>query len=240
MGQADKSPRRSAFAPRTTTFIGRDVALRDISRLLETRRLLTLVGPGGCGKTSLAVAIGRALEDGYADGGTFVDLAPVHTGDLVPNAVAAAVGLPEQGAMALDEVVLAGLAGRHQLLVVDNCEGLLDSCAPLIDAILRRCPQVTVLTTSREPLGVDGETTWRVPSLTLPASGADDPLGALVDSDAGALLLDRAQLARPDLRWSASQFNGATISSATVRSSLLISNDISVGQRADDPGAGCC
>ncbi|MDQ3176326.1 MAG: LuxR C-terminal-related transcriptional regulator [Actinomycetota bacterium] len=210
MDQADKSPRRSAFAPRTTTFIGRDVALRDISRLLETRRLLTLVGPGGCGKTSLAVAIGRALEDGYDDGGTFVDLAPVHAGDLVPNAVAAAVGLSEQGSKALDEVVLAGLAARHQLLVVDNCEGLLDSCAPLIDAILRRCPQVTVLTTSREPLGVDGETTWRVPSLTLPASGADDPLGALVDSDAGALLLDRAQLARPDLRWSADDAVAAT------------------------------
>ncbi|MEJ7722301.1 MAG: hypothetical protein WKF58_18555 [Ilumatobacteraceae bacterium] len=99
----------------------------------------------------------------------------MQTGDLVPNAVAAAIGLAEQGSMALEEVILAGLAARQQLLIVDNCEGLLDACAPLIDAILRRCPQITVLTTSREPLGVDGETTWRVPSLTLPAPGRRRP-----------------------------------------------------------------
>lgn len=192
----------SIFARRATTFIGRDSALEEIGTLLTERPLITLTGTGGCGKTRLAIEVARAVEQDYADGGVFVDLAPVESATLVPHAFASAAGVREEGAAPVGDLLLTVLATKQLLLVVDNCERVLDACAELIDSILSRCAGVTVLATSREPLGVEGETTWRVPSLTLPSANTGDSFAALQRCGAGMLLLDRARLARPDMVWS--------------------------------------
>ncbi|MDQ3739228.1 MAG: LuxR C-terminal-related transcriptional regulator [Actinomycetota bacterium] len=192
----------SVFAQRATTFIGRDDALAEVGALLVDRRLITLTGTGGCGKTRLATEVARTVEHDYADGGVFVDLAPVESATLVRHAFASAAGVREEGAATISELLWTALATRQMLVVVDNCERLLDACAELIDGILSRCDGVTVLATSREPLGVEGETTWRVPSLTLPPADTDDPFASLQQCGAGRLLLDRARLARPDMVWS--------------------------------------
>ena len=190
-----------AFPVRATRFIGRTQAIADLRSILRERRLVTVAGTGGCGKTRLAVEVARLVEPAYADRGAFVDLASVEP-SLVANAFAAAAGVPEEGNRPVRELLWAALADRHALVVVDNCEGVIDEAAAVIDGILSGCPRITLLATSREPLGVEGEVTWRVPSLTLPEPGTADPLAALRASEAGALLLDRAELSRPDLAWS--------------------------------------
>jgi predicted ATPase/class 3 adenylate cyclase len=178
-----------------TSFVGRERELAEVGRLLAATRLLTLTGTGGTGKTRLALQVAAGELEAFPDGVWVAELAPLADPALVPQAVAAAAGLVGQpGRSALATLGDAWRAGRV-LLVLDNCEHVLGACAALADALLRACPRLTVLATSREALGIGGETSWRVPSLTLPAAGWAP--AALTQYEAVRLFIERAKAALP-------------------------------------------
>ena len=180
-----------------TSFVGRRRELAEIVQALGRTRLLTLTGPGGAGKTRLAYEAAARLADSYPDGVHVVELASLSRPELVPQAVASVldVPLPETGPA---EVALARqLAERRLLLVLDNCEHLLDACARLVAALLHACPDVVVLATSREPLRVGGEVTWRTPSLALPDLRALPSLDRLAELESVRLFVERARDAAP-------------------------------------------
>jgi len=173
-----------------SSFIGRNAELTAISELISTSRLVTLTGAGGSGKTRLALQAAAGLLDGSGDGVWFSDLAPVTDPGLVAGTVASVLGIqPEPGRPAADTLTEA-IGQRLLLIVLDNCEQVIDACAKLADTLLRACPQLALLATSREPLGIDGEHVYRVPSLATPAPDAE--LDAVRDSEAVRLLVDRA------------------------------------------------
>ncbi|MCA1596221.1 MAG: tetratricopeptide repeat protein, partial [Chloroflexi bacterium] len=156
-----------------TELVGRDQAIEEITRRIERERLVTLTGTGGVGKTRLAMQVGEDFDSVYGDGARFVSLAPVADAQALPAAVRTGMGLPSAS---IDED-LAGavekhLAKRELLLVLDNCEHLLNACAVLANDLLCRCPGLRILATSRQPLGLPGESVWRVPSLALPPPGS--------------------------------------------------------------------
>jgi predicted ATPase/class 3 adenylate cyclase/DNA-binding CsgD family transcriptional regulator len=167
-----------------TSFVGREAEMNDVRQILADNRLVTLTGAGGVGKTRLAVKLAAKIADAFADGVWCVDLAPITDPDLVPVAVIRALGLPDQPGRATMDALLRFVGERRMLLVLDNCEHLLDACTALAVALLGGCPAVRLLATSREPIGVAGEVSWRVPSLSL----ADEAI---------ELFTDRARLARP-------------------------------------------
>ncbi len=180
-----------------SSFIGREDELKDVRSLVESSRLVTLTGAGGSGKTRLGLQVAADLLDGTGDGVWLVELAAVTDPDAAPATIGAALGLVSQaGRSALDTLVDA-LAPQHLLIVLDNCEHLIDACASTADAILRRCPDVHLLVTSREPLGIGGEAIYRVPPMSLPS--ADDDQSAWATSDAVALFVDRARKQGVDL-----------------------------------------
>jgi predicted ATPase/class 3 adenylate cyclase/DNA-binding CsgD family transcriptional regulator len=167
-----------------TSFIGRNTEMVDVHQLLAGNRLVTLVGAGGVGKTRLAVQVATKLGGDFG-GVWYVDLAPITQSDLVPVTLARALGLPNQPGGSPTDSALRFLAERPAVLVLDNCEHLLDATAELVAALIDACPQVRLLATSREPIGVAGELSWRVPSLSL------------ID-EAAQLFNDRARRVRPD------------------------------------------
>jgi predicted ATPase len=180
-----------------TSFVGRQRELAEVRALLAGCRLVTLTGAGGCGKTRLALRLAATVGDTYPDGVSFLDLAPLSDEALLPETVLAGLGLRE----APDQVPLATLTEhlrtRRALLVLDNCEHLVAACAAVVDALLRACPGVRVLATSRELLGVAGETAWRVPSLALPDAEEGAAAGSVAGCEAVQLLVDRVRLAQP-------------------------------------------
>src|SRR5439155_4435729 len=146
-------------------------------------------GHGGCGKTSLAIEAARHAGDSFEDGTWVAELAAVTDAARVPDTVAAALGVLEQPGRSYSEALIDSLRDRRLLLLLDNCEHVLDACAELCDHVLPQCPDVRILATSRQPLGVEGERTWPVPPLGLPPDDADAAgVGA---SDAARLFLDR-------------------------------------------------
>ncbi len=150
-----------------TSFVGRGAQMTDLEKLLVDNRLVTLSGAGGAGKTRLAVEIAARIAADFRDGVWYVDLAPVTHPAVVPVAVARALGLPDQPGLSTMEMLLRFVRDRQLLLVLDNCEHLLDASAELVVALLGGAPGLTLLATSREPIGVTGEATWRVPSLSV-------------------------------------------------------------------------
>ncbi|MGC2375116.1 MAG: LuxR C-terminal-related transcriptional regulator [Solirubrobacteraceae bacterium] len=181
-----------------TSFVGRVGELREVQTALDGTRLLTLTGAGGCGKTRLALQTAADTVDRHLDGSWWVELAPLVSSEQIGPALAAALDVrPLPGQTALDAAV-SHLAGRRALVVLDNCEHLLEASAAVAEAVLRAGPAVVVLATSRAPLGVAGETNWRVPSLTLPAERAHEPVEALAQSDAVRLFIERALKVRPN------------------------------------------
>ena len=151
-----------------TSFIGREHEREQVQELLSQTRLLTLTGTGGVGKTRLALEVARQVVDDYPDDVWLVELAPLADPTLVPQAVAAALGIREQHHQTTTDTLIASLRLRRLLLLLDNCEHLIDACAELVETLLTSCPGLTVLATSRELLSVPGETAWRVPSLVVP------------------------------------------------------------------------
>ncbi len=168
-----------------TSFVGRGPQRAEVQKLLRDNRLVTLTGAGGVGKTRLAVHVGTQAAGEYADGVWYVDLAPITDPPVVPVTVARALGLPDQPGHSTMDTLLRFVRDRQMLVVLDNCEHLLDASAELVVALLGSAPGLTMLATSREPIGVAGEVTWRVPSLSL----ADEAL---------ELFADRARRVRPD------------------------------------------
>jgi predicted ATPase/DNA-binding CsgD family transcriptional regulator len=168
-----------------TSFVGREAELTQVHELLTGNRLVTLTGAGGAGKTRLAIQIAAQLSGEFGDGVWYVDLAPITDPDLVPVTVARALGLPDQPGRSTMDTLTRFVADRQVLVVLDNCEHLLDASAALVNALLATAAGLTFLTTSREPIGVAGEVSWRVPSLSL-------------RDEAIVLFTDRARHARPE------------------------------------------
>src|SRR5262245_8963202 len=183
-----------------TSFVGREGALAEVGRLLATTRLLTVTGAPGVGKTRLALQLAGEARDAYADGVWLVELAPLADAALVPQAVAAVLGVQEHPGRPLLATLAEALRPQQLLLVLDNCEHLVAAWAALADNLLRACPQLEILATRREALGVAGETAWWVPSLAVPANApppSADALAALGACEAVRLFVERAAGALP-------------------------------------------
>ena len=175
-----------------STFVGRAAELKEVLSLVASSRLVTLAGPGGSGKTRLGLQVAAESLDESGDGVWLTELAAVTDADSVPSAIAGVLGVAAQPGRAMLETLAGALAPQRLLIVLDNCEHLVDACARTADAILRRCPRVHLLVTSREPLGIGGETIYRVPPMSLPAE--DDAASAPAElPDALALFVDRAR-----------------------------------------------
>ncbi len=179
------------------SFIGRERDLAELARLLSDVRVLTLCGPGGIGKTRLALRLACESVPGFPDGAWLVELADTEDPSLVTRRVAAALGIREEPDRPLAETLTETLRPRQLLLILDTCEHVVDAIAALVQQLLGGCPGLRVITTSREPLRVRGETVWRVPPLALPV--ATDELGAgdLAQHEAIQLFADRAAAVRP-------------------------------------------
>jgi predicted ATPase/class 3 adenylate cyclase len=180
-----------------TSFIGREKEIADIVELLSEHRLVTLTGSGGVGKTRLSVqAVGEMLVE-FPYGIWLVDLTPLSDPDLVPQAVATVLGLREEPNIPMLDTLGHFLSTRELLLVLDNCEHLLEACAELADALLRKTSLLKMLVTSREVLGIAGETVFRVPSLNFPDRSQAPALSEIVEYEAVQLFMERARLTFP-------------------------------------------
>ncbi len=198
-GPASVVPRSGpgALPVALSSFIGRVRERAAVADLLTLSRLVTLTGTGGAGKTRLAMQVVAERAPGYYDGVRFVDLSGVADPALLLPSVAATLGVQEQRGQPLSERLVAALAPCELLVVLDNCEHLLESCAELALLLLRGCPDLRLLATSREPLGVEGERVWRVPPLALPADGTAATPEVLAGSDAVQLFSERARAVEP-------------------------------------------
>ncbi|MFN8473690.1 MAG: adenylate/guanylate cyclase domain-containing protein [Anaerolineae bacterium] len=179
-----------------TSFIGREREMAEVKSLLANARLLTLIGPGGTGKTRLSTQLAADLLTTFPDGAWLVELAPLADPALVLQTVAATFNLRERPGLALNDMLHGYLRHKRLLLLLDNCEHLVEACARLADTLLRVCPLLRVVASSREALGISGETIFRVPALSLPdADGATTD--ALRCSEAAQLFVERAAAAQP-------------------------------------------
>jgi len=183
-----------------TSFVGRRHELVEIKQRLGASRLVTLTGPGGVGKTRLALRVAAEVARAFPDGVWFVPLAPIDDPQLMTQAVFHSLGLQDRSVGWSLSALTDYLADKHQLLILDNCEHLVDSCAVLATTLLKSCPELRLLATSRQPLGTAGEARLRVPSLSLPDDGALLPAERLVTFEAVALLVERAAAVMPDFR----------------------------------------
>jgi predicted ATPase len=165
--------------------------------VLGSTRLLTLTGAGGCGKTRLALQVASELRGEFRDGVWLVDLSPLSEPDLVKNSLASILRVQEGSERSLIEVLSDYARPRHMLLVLDNCEHLIAACAGLAELLLRSAPRLRILATSREALGISGETVWRVPSLSVPSSGGHVPPDVLLECEAPRLFVERAATVAP-------------------------------------------
>ena len=181
--RAPKSVGAHGLPVQLTTFVGREAQISEVRKLMAGNRLVTLTGAGGAGKTRLAVEIAARIAPEFPNGVWYVDLAPITYPAVVRVTVARALGLPDQPGRSTMDTLLRFVADRQLLILLDNCEHLLDASAELVVALLAGAPALTVLATSREPIGVTGEATWRVPSLSVADAAIE-------------LFADRARLAQ--------------------------------------------
>lgn len=193
-GRRDASPPNN-LPSELSSFVGREKELAEVERLLvEGARLITLTGPGGCGKTRLALAVAKDVAGGFEDGVWLVELASLSDPALVAQAVASALKVREAPGRSLTEMLVKYLEPKKTLLVFDNCEHLIEECAALADALLRACPEVRILATSREALSIAGESAWLVPSLFVPDPEQLPPVEELLARyEAIRLFVERAK-----------------------------------------------
>ncbi len=196
-------PLRSLTSPphnlpaQLTSFVGRAAEMSELRSLIADARLVTLTGSGGCGKTRLALETAADLVHELPDGVWWVDLGPVSDPDLVPSTLAAVLSLKQIPLQSLTDTIVNSLRDKNLLIVFDNCEHLIDACALLAESVVRSCPEVRVVATSREPLGIQGEVAWRVPSLGFPdAAAGSDAVEDFPDFEAVTLFVERAGKAR--------------------------------------------
>ena len=193
-----------------TSFIGREREIAEVVRLISASRLLTLTGSGGCGKTRLSLQVGANLLKEYSDGVWLVELETLSDPLLIPRALASALGVSEKPGYPLIDTLTDYLQSKQILIVMDNCEHLIEACVTLVASLLKSCPNLRILATSREVLGITGETAYRVPSLSLPDNGnltteMEDPsrdsgqalVASLIQYEAISLFIDRAVAVQP-------------------------------------------
>jgi non-specific serine/threonine protein kinase len=180
-----------------TRFIGREREIAEVNSLMATERLVTLTGAGGAGKTRLALQIAQGLVENFPHGIWLIELAPLADPELIPHTIASTVGVRVESSQGVTDSLITFLQPRTTLLWLDNCEHLIGGCAALVDHVLRACPRVRVLATSREALGIAGERAWRVPSLVLPAAKREVSVDAADRSDAVRFFVDRARAVAP-------------------------------------------
>ena len=215
------TPSRGNLPHPSTVFLGREHAIDEVQAGLQQTRLLTLTGTGGVGKTRLALRVAAQAANDYEAGSWFVDLAALADGALAVCAVASTLAVCEEGPRPLIDTLCASVADKTLLLVLDNCEHIIQESASLADTLLRRCPHLRILATSRQALDVDGELVWRVPSLSVPhlASrlAAEDHQGftRIADSEAVRLFVARAAVSGRDFTLTAA--NAATVAEICTR-----------------------
>lgn len=210
----DLSPRHNLPAP-LTNFIGRDREITELLQLAPAARLLTLTGAGGCGKTRLALEVAARLRERFPDGVWLVDLSSLTDPGLATQAVASVFGIREGPQQPLSDALAGYLRNRQALLILDNCEHLIAACAHLADALLRAADRLVILATSREGLGITGETVWRVPSLSLPDPANGAGVETLLRHDAVRLFLERASAV--DSTFAITAANAAVVANVCVR-----------------------
>jgi predicted ATPase/class 3 adenylate cyclase/Tfp pilus assembly protein PilF len=190
-------PERHNLPIQLTSFIGREDEMAVVRKLLSSSRLVTLCGTGGVGKTRLGLQVVSDVSGDYADGAWLVELGALAAEDLVPGALASALGLREEPERPLIDVLQDFLRERCILVVLDNCEHVVGACAKLADSLLHACPEMSILATSREPLRIPGEAVFRVPSLAAPTADHESDPEALSDFEAVRLFVDRAHFVNP-------------------------------------------
>lgn len=198
-----------------TSFVGREQELMEVKRFLETTCLLTLTGSGGCGKTRLSLQVAADMLEEHPDGVWFVELAPLTDPALVPQTVAEALGLRETPGEPITRTLLSFLKERQMLLVLDNCEHVLQASARLVDALLKSCAKLRVLVSSREALGIGGESAYRVTSLSVPSLQETSTPQSVSDYAAVRLFIDRAVAAKSD--FSVTSQNASALASVCRR-----------------------
>ena len=186
------TPAQNNLPLQLTSFVGRERTVAEIEQLLRANRLVTLVGSGGGGKTRTAIHVASRLLAGFSDGVWLVELAPISNGSLVPGAVARVLGVRESPDSPLVDTVVEHLKRRSALLVVDNCEHVMDDVCAVIGAILRGCPDVRILATGRENLNIAGERVFRLPPLGVPPTGERVTRRSALRFGSVVLFLDRA------------------------------------------------
>jgi predicted ATPase/class 3 adenylate cyclase len=183
-----------------TSFVGREREIAEVKYLLSATRLLTLIGPGGTGKTRLSIQVAGELLDQYPDGAWFVEFAPISDPLLIPRTTAIAIGLRDEPRRPVIDMLCDYLRGKQLLLILDNCEHLVEACAQLADRLLHACPQIRIVASSREVLGIAGEMSYLVPSLKLPDMQNLPSVEILSQGEAVRLFIERASAATQNFR----------------------------------------
>ena len=199
--EADFPPLRSVDNPRlkhnipvqTTSFVGRETEIAEVISLLDHSRLVTLTGAGGSGKSRLALQVAAEAFDSFVDGVWLVELAPLADSELVGATVASALGVREEPGRPVEDTLVTAISGRRLLVVLDNCEHVLEASSNLTALLMRACPNLGLLATSREALGIDGEQLYRVPSLSLPEANEPPDPEVAINFEAIRLFVDRAK-----------------------------------------------
>ena len=213
-GEHDRGPRHNLPAP-LTNFVGREREIAELLLLLPASRVLTLTGAGGCGKTRLAIELAARALDRFPDGAWLVDLSSLADPGLVTQAVASVFDIREGPHQPHLDALSRYLRNRQALLILDNCEHLITACAHFVEALLHAADRVCLLSTSREGLGIPGETVWRVPSLSLPDLSKADSVESLLRHDAVRLFSERA--AAVDSTFAITSANAAAVAQVCVR-----------------------
>lgn len=181
-----------------TSFVGREREIKEIKQLLDNKRLLTISGPGGAGKTRLALQVATESLEQFPSGVWFVDLSPLSDPGLVPQYIMIALGIQEEACCTQVETLSYFFQDKSALLLLDNCEHLLQGVTQLVQTLIRETSGLKILSTSREPLGVSGETVWCIPSLSTPKADEDLSIEKLMQYEAVRLFIERSKAVKPN------------------------------------------